>query len=132
MLEIVNLIVIGIASFNFKTNVASDIGKKYRPPENINSQRYIRSIEAWTHEKQMKLNIEKSKYMNINFSKNHKVNSRLYMENKLLQQVKETRLLGVILRDDLSFKSNTEQITRNSYKRMVILHKLGKFSLPIR
>ena len=43
----------------------------------------------------------------------------------------ETRLLGIILRDDLSFKSNTEQITRNAYKRMVILHKLGKFSLPI-
>ena len=80
----------------------------------------------------MKLNVEKSKYMIINFSKNYKVNSRLYMENKLLQQGKETRLLGVILRNDLSFKSNTEQITRNAYKRMVILHKLGKFSLPIR
>ena len=134
MLEIVNLISIGIASFNFKANVASDIGigQKYLPPENIHSQRYIESIEAWTHEKQMKLNVEKSKYMIINFSKNYKVNSRLYMENKLLQQVKETRLLGVILRDDLSFKSNTEQITRNAYKRMVILHKLGKFSLPIR
>ena len=53
------------------------------------------------------------------------------MEQNLLQQAKQTRLLGVILRDDLSFKSNTENITRNAYKRMSILHKLVKFSLPI-
>ena len=133
MLEIVNLISIGNASFNFKTNVAADIGigKKYLPPENIRSQSYIQSIEAWTSRKQMKLNVDKSKYMIMNFTKNYQVNSRLYMENKLLEQVKETRLLEVILRDDLSFKSNTEHITRNAYKRMVILHKLGKLARAV-
>ena len=116
MLEIVNLISIGIASFNFKANIASDIGigKKYLPPENIHSQSHIQSIEAWTNRKQMKLNVEKSKYMIKNFTKNYQVNTRLYMENKLLEQVRETRLLGVILRDDLSFKSNTEKITRQA------------------
>ena len=36
MLEIVNLISIGIASYNFKAHVASDIGigNNYLPPEN--------------------------------------------------------------------------------------------------
>ena len=133
MLELVNLISIGIANYNFKANVASDIGigHKYLPPENVQSQNYIKKIEAWTNEKQMKLNDSKSKYMIFNFSKNYQVNTRLYMESKLLQQVKETKLLGVIIRDDLSFKSNTNYITRNAYKRMVILHRLGKFSLPI-
>ena len=62
MLEIVNLFSIGIANFNFKAHVASDIGigKKYLPPENILSQSYIKSIEAWTHERQMKLNVSKA------------------------------------------------------------------------
>ena len=69
--------------------------------------------------------------MLINFTKNYQVNTRLYMEDQLVQQVQKTRLLGVILRDDLSFKSNTANITRNAYKKMVILHKLGKFSLPV-
>ena len=41
-------------------------------------------------------------------------------------------MLEVILRDDLSFKSNTESRTKNAYKRMTILHKIGKFSLPIK
>ena len=133
MLELVNLISIGIANYNFKAHVASDIGidNKYLPPENILSQQYIHNIEQWTHNKQMKLNVEKSKYMLINFTKKYQVNTRLNMEQELLQQVNQTRLLGLILRDDLSFKSNTEHITRNAFKRMTILHKLGKFSLPV-
>ena len=133
MLEFVNLISIGISNYNFKAHVASDVAidNKYLPTENIQSQGYIKNIEDWTQSKEMKLNVNKSKYMLINFTRNYQVNTRLHMENKLLQQVKETRLLGVILRDDLSFKSNTENITKNAYKRMVILHRLGKFSLPV-
>ena len=43
MLELVNLISIGIANDNFKANVASDIGigHKYLPPENVPLQNYI-------------------------------------------------------------------------------------------
>ena len=107
------------------------IDNKYLPSENIKSQEYIQKIEDWTLSREMKLNVQKSKYMIINFTKNYKVNTRLHMEQNLLQQVKQTRLLGVILRDDLSFKSNTENITRNAYKRMSILHNLVKFSLPV-
>ena len=133
MLELVNLISIGISNYNFKAHVASDIGigNKYLAPKNIQSQGYLDKIEEWTNSKEMKLNTKKSKYMIINFTKNYQVNTRLQMEKNLLQQVTETRLLGVILRDDLSFKSNTNHITRNAYKRMTILHKLGKFSLPV-
>ena len=53
------------------------------------------------------------------------------MEEQLLTQVRETRLLGIILRDDLSFKSNTEFITKKAYKRMSILHKLYQFDVPM-
>ena len=133
MIEIVNLISIGIASYNFKAHVAADIGigNSYLPAENVKSQQYIQNIEQWTEAKQMKLNVDKTKYMVINFTKNYQVNTRLCMHNELLSQVTQTRLLGVILRDDLSFKSNTEHMTKNAYKRMSILHKLSPFSLPV-
>ena len=87
MLDLVNLISIGIANYNFKSHVASDIGidNKYLPPENIMSQQYIHNIEQWTHNKQMKLNVDKSKYMLINFTKKYQVNTRLNMEQELLQ-----------------------------------------------
>ena len=133
LVEIVNLISIGIATYNFKAHVASDIGigNSYLPAENFKSQQYIQNIEQWTEAKQMKLNVDKTKYMVINFTKKYQVNTRLHMHNELLSQVTQTRLLGVMLREDLSFKSNTEHITKNAYKRMSILHKLSPFSLPV-
>ena len=133
MLELINLISIGIASYNFKEHVAADIGidSNYLPPENNKSQQYIDNIEQWTEKQEMKLNTGKSKYMIINYTKNYKVNTRLYMQGELMEQVSQTRLLGVILQDNLSFKANTENITRNAYKRMSILHKLGQFSIPV-
>ena len=45
----------------------------------------------------MKLNTDKSKYMIVNFTKNHQFNTRLILENRPLQQVKEARLLGVMI-----------------------------------
>ena len=79
----------------------------------------------------MKLNVDKSKYMIINYTNNYQINTRLHMEQQLLEQISETRLLGVIIRDDLSFKSNTNSIVKRAYKRMLILHNLSKFHLPL-
>ena len=77
----------------------------------------------------MLLNSDKTKYMVINFCKSLEFQSRLHVEGKMLQQVKETRLLGVILRDDLSFKSNTNHLCKKAYQRMIILRKLIKFNV---
>ena len=44
--------------------------------------------------------------------------------------MKETRLLGLILSNNLKWHSNTESIVKNAYKRMLILHNLVKFTLP--
>ena len=52
------------------------------------------------------------------------------MENNLLEEVKETRLLGVILNSQLSWQSNTSHLVKKAYKRMPILHKLFEFDVP--
>ena len=46
MLEMLNLVMCGISSYNFKQNVASDIGVngQYLPEENIESQLYLNKI----------------------------------------------------------------------------------------
>ena len=79
----------------------------------------------------MKLNTAKSKYMVINFMENYQFNTRLSLENSLLEQVTETRLLGVVLNKNLSWHSNTDFIVKKAYKRMLILHKLFEFNLPV-
>ena len=56
-LEIVNLLTIGLSSFNFKQEVPNDIGEHnlYIPPENLKSQEYLYSINNWTNKQKMKI-----------------------------------------------------------------------------
>ena len=79
----------------------------------------------------MKLNTDKSKYMIFNFTDNHQFNTRLSLENNVLEQVSEKSLLGVVINDRLTWDSNTDFIVKKAYKRMIILHNLFKFGLPV-
>ena len=79
----------------------------------------------------MKLNTAKSKYMVINFTDNYQFNTRLSFEDVLLEEVQETRLLGVVINNTLTWNSNTEYIVKRAYKRMLLLHRLFEFGLPM-
>ena len=58
--------------------------------------------------------------------------TRLYLENNILKQVKETRLLGVTLSDDLTWHRNTDNLVKKAYKRMIILRKLFEFNVELK
>ena len=134
ILEIINLISQGLATHNFKFQVASDIDiehNQFLPQSSIKSQNYLDRLENWTNSNLMKLNADKSKFMIVNFTEKYQFNTRLTLENKQLEQVNETRLLGVVINDKLTWHSNTEFIVKKAYKRMVILHNLFDFGLPV-
>ena len=133
VIEVINLILHGISSYNPKQQVPSDIaiGHKFLHSDNFQTQSYLKKISEWTEQKQMKLNGDKSNYMIFNFSRNYQFNTRLYLENNILEQVKETRLLGVIVSDNLSWHSNTANLVKRCYQRMLILKNLYKFSIPV-
>ena len=133
VLEIINLISIGLSSYNCRNHVPSDIATDnlYLDSSNVKSQKYLEQIETWTQNKQMKLNTGKTKFMIFNFSRNYQFNTRLKLEGKALEQTHETKLLGLVLRDDLSWKSNTELITKRAYTRMLILRNLYQFDVPV-
>ena len=133
ILEVINLILAGISSYNVRQQVPSDIkiGNKFLHSKDIQTQGYLNRISEWTQEKEMKLNCNKSNYMIFNFSKLHQFNLRLHLENTLLSQVKETCLLGVKITDDLKWHTNTASLVARCYKRMTILRNLSSFYVPI-
>ena len=133
-LEILNLITHGLTSYNFKAHIASDINGEHNqfiPSESLKSQKYLEEISTWTDNNQMKLNTDKSKYMVVNYTENYQFNTRMSLNNCLLQQVSETRLLGVVLNDQLTWHSNTDFLVKKAYKRMIMLHKLYEFGLEV-
>ena len=75
----------------------------------------------------MKLNVQKTKVMIINFTKNYQFSTRIFLEGQLLEIIEETKLLGCIISSDLKFHKNVKK----AYARMTILHKLYSFNVPI-
>ena len=132
VLEIINLITVGLSSYNFKQHVASDIGvgQLYLPAEHINSQTYMDNICKWTADNKMKLNESKSKVIVFNYTRNYQFATRIHLNNTLLETISETRLLGTIISSDLSWEKNTQYITKRGYARMTILRKLYEFDIP--
>ena len=128
----INLSLIGLSSFNAKQQVPSDIATEnyFLSPENTDSQRNLNTIQDWSSQNLMKLNCSKTKYMIINFCKSAEFNTRLFIQNQLLEQVEETRILGVILTADLKWHKNTENLVKEANKRMILLRKLIAFDVP--
>ena len=93
-----------LCEYNFKLNVASDIGidSYFLPPENIEMQEFLNQVDAWTDDNQMVLNIKKTKYIIFNTAQAD-FNTRLKIKDTNIDQVHEARVLGVILTDDLKF-----------------------------
>ena len=63
ILEIVNLLTIGINSYNIKHHIPNDNieGNQFILPQNLKSQRYLNNINTWTKAHLMKINEIKQK-----------------------------------------------------------------------
>ena len=96
--------------------MASDIVENgyFINPDNLKSQVYLDKIAEWTNEKQMMLNRKKSKVMQFNFTKDYQFSSRLTLENEVLETISETKLLGVMINDKLTWDSNTSFIVKRA------------------
>ena len=80
----------------------------------------------------MLLSCSKTKYMTFNFCNSLQFDTRLYLSENLLDRVKETKLLGVIISEDLTWHSNTRFIMKKAHQRMNILQSLFQFNVPIK
>ena len=126
------MISIGVSSYNFRAHVASDVpvNGMFIPTENLKTQEYLNKIACWTDENKMKLNNKKSKAMVFNYTNNYQFSSRVYIEDELIEIIKETKLLGVIISDDLTWDLNTAHLVKKANSRMCLLNKLVEFGVP--
>ena len=134
LLEKINLLNIGLASYNFKQNVASDIPSEalFIPPQNLASQKHLDNIANWTEMNKMELNVNKTKVMCFNFTNNFQFSTRLKMSDSTLEIIDQAKLLGVIITKDLSWDANTQSLVRRANARMRMLHKLLGYGVPVK
>ena len=76
----------------------------------------------------MKLIIDKTKNIILNFSRNNQFSTVVKLDDKVIESVRETKLLKTMITNNMSWKKNTEKIVKESNKRMSFLHRIAKFT----
>ena len=76
-------------------------------------------------------NTKKTNAMIFNFSKQHQFSSRIQVEEDTIEIVTQTKLLGVLINNKLTWDDNTRYLIQKANSRMRLLHKLVSFSVPI-
>ena len=130
IMERISLVNVGLASYNVKAHVPSNIADHNQmiPGEHLTSQKYMEDIKTWTDENKMKLNEKKTKNMIFNFSTNKQFSTDIRVNGEVIETVKEARLLGTIISDDLKWEKNTQYLVKDSNKRMRLLHNATNFT----
>ena len=96
----------------------------------MKTQQYINQISEWTKEKKMKLNQKKCNGMIFNFCKEYQFTCKILIENEEMGLISQTKLLGVIVNDSLTWEENTKFLVQRANSRLRLLHKLTSFSVP--
>ena len=86
----------------------------------------LNEMEDFCEKKEMKIKEKKTNLMKFNFSRNFDFPPEMKLTgfNSNLEVVKEARLLGIIITDDLKWSANTSSICSKAYKKMWILRRL--------
>jgi len=130
VLEVINLLSIGIASHNMRAKIPSNIpvSNLFIPNENLKTQKFMKDIEVWTDKKKMKLNAKKTKNIIFNFTKNHQFSTDIKLNDQIIETVSSTKLLGTTVSSNLNWNQNTSNLVKDGNKRMQLLHKTSKFT----
>ena len=101
-------------------------------PESNPAQKELAEIFALAQEKQMVVNRKKTKAMIFNPSRNIDFQPFLYDPNgETIDYVQQTKLLGVIILEDLRTELNTKNIETKAYRRIWYLKRLIIHGCPI-
>jgi hypothetical protein len=133
ILEIINLLTVGLTSYNLKVQVPSDIAthNQYIPTHNLKSQEWLDWISTWTDNQKMMINNKKTKSMIFNFTDKYQFSTRLSIAGEPIEVIDSTRLLGTIITSDLRWEENTAQIVQKANARMELLRRVASFGTNI-
>ena len=71
----------------------------------------------------MLINGKKTKTMIFNYTDKYQFTTRLQLNDKTVEVIKSTKLLGTIIQDDLKWDKNTANIVSKANSRMELLKR---------
>ena len=133
ILEVINLLTIGLSSFYAKSQVPSDIPEhgQFVQSDNLKSQDYLNQINAWTEDHKMVISEKKTKAMIFNFTNKFQFTTRLQLKGKNVEVVDQMRILGTVVKSDLSWDENCRVIIKKVNARMQLIRGVLSFGASI-
>ena len=133
VLEIVNVLTVGITSYNLKSHIPSDVPHHngFIDPVKLSSQAILDKLNDWTINQKMLINEKKTKTMIFNFTRNHQFTTRLSINDQNIEVIDEAKLLGTTFTTDLKWDVNTANLVRKANASMQLLRKIAEFAPPI-
>ena len=88
--------------------------------------------KEYANTNEMKINLKKTKVMLFNPCSSLDFQPNIELDNHQLEIVEEMRLLGVHIRSDMKWHTNTEQMVKKAYKRLWIIRRLKSLGVAKR
>ena len=95
-------------------------------PEKSKVYKEIDNIQDYAIKNEMKINSSKTKFMVFNPTLSFDFVPDKKLDNKSLDTVESMKLLGLVVSNDLTWKSNTEYLTKKAYGRLWAIQRLVK------
>ena len=96
------------------------------PRENNTLQHQLNCLENFASQKLLKIKEKKTNLMKFNFSHNHDFPPEVTINGfrDQLEVIHETKLLGIMLTDDLKWAANCEYLCKKAYSKMWTLRRM--------
>ena len=96
-----------------------------------NLQPSLDSLSSWSQENKLKLNPTKCQAMRVYFGNKEIPNDDLFITNQQLAAVDKMKLLGFLIRDDLKWNGQVENICTKANQKFFMLHKLKEAGFTV-
>ena len=94
------------------------------PPTRSLLQNRLNEVSKSAEVHDMKLNLDKTKIISFNFTRNFQFEPELSLDGKKLDVVNETKLLGLVVTSNCRWESNTKQVVAKGNARLWFLRRL--------
>ena len=100
-------------------------------PENSKVFQTLQETEHYAEKNKMKINFKKTKLMIFNPARSVDFCPSFSLNDNELETVEETKLLGLIVRSDLSWTSNTQYMVKRANKKLWCLRRLKNLGAEV-
>ena len=94
------------------------------PAEKSNVYKQLISTNQYAEKNEMKLNFKKTKLMIFNSGRNMDFMPDMNIDGHEIEVVEEMRILGLVIRSDMKWSSNSEHIVVKAFHRLWVLRRL--------